>query len=394
MSQFGTSNKSRSVATMTMATGLLAFALPGIAQERAADATAVAQESLEERIARLEAQSEEWRSRESVFHLAGFADAGYASESGGENAFNAASFNPIVHFQYQDRVLLEAELETTIGASGETNLELEYATIDLVLTDHLVLIAGKFLSPLGNFQQNIHPSWINKMASPPPGFDHDGAAPATDLGLQLRGGYQFGSNRQWTYAVYVSNGPELEAEEDRLSAVLAEGFGRDADGAKVYGGRVSVLPTPTLEIGLSAAQGRARITQMDAMEAIREPARDYDVLGADLSWRWGQSMDLRAEYIRQKVGASPASAAPDPAEWEAWYMQCAYVFPSRPWELVARYGQFRSPDTAMSADQTALGINYRFSANAIAKVSYEFNSAPRGASNAKDRLLVQLTYGF
>jgi hypothetical protein len=56
----------------------------------------------------------------------------------------------------------------------------------------------------------------------------------------------------------------------------------------------------------------------------------------------------------------------------------AYLWPEAPWEFVARYGQFRSPDEAMEQDQTALGINYLLSANAMAKFAYEFNDGAPG----------------
>lgn len=350
-------------------------------------------ETLKRRLDDMEKRAEEWRTRDSVFHVAGYADAGYADTSGGESGFNLASFNPIFHYQYQDRILLEAEVETSIGQEGDTEMEMEYASVDLVLNDHAVLVAGKFLSAIGNFQQNMHPSWINKLPSVPAGFGHDGAAPATELGVQLRGGFALQNDRQWTYAVFVGNGPELEAEAGALSAVEAEGFARDADKSKVWGGRLSLIPIAGLELGVSAAQGKAAITRSDEQE-IDDPKRDYDVLGADVGWKWGKSLDVRGEYVRQKVGASAASIAAASATWKAWYVQAAYLWPDAPWEFVARYGQFRSPDDAMEQDQTALGINYLLSANAIAKFAYELNDGAPGEDADSNRWLLQLAYGF
>ena len=83
------------------------------------------------------------------------------------------------------------------------------------------------------------------MPSAPPGFGHDGAAPISDVGFQLRGGFPIGSLRT-NYAVYISNGPELIAEledgEFELDGVEAEGFGSDGDGEKVIGGALWVYP--------------------------------------------------------------------------------------------------------------------------------------------------------
>lgn len=351
-------------------------------------------EALERRLEALERRAGEWRTRDSVFHLAGYADAGYADRSGGESGFDLASFNPIIHYQYQDRVLLEAELETSIDADGETEIEMEYSTIDVVLNDSMVLIAGKFLSPIGYFQQNLHPSWINKLASVPSGFSHDGAAPATEIGLQLRGGVAFANDRLWTYAVYVGNGPELEAEDGEVMAVAAEGFTRDVDDSKVWGGRVSVMPIASLEVGVSGARGKATITENDEAEFSGDPKRDYTALGADVGWKWGKSLDLRGEYIRQKVDSAATSIAPDSATWDAWYAQAAYRWPDMPWEFAVRYGEFRSPDETMEQDQVMLGVSYLWSSNAMAKFGYEFNDGLAGEDSNRNRWLLQIAYGL
>lgn len=380
-------------------TGLLvwgvAAAVPSQAQQAdnsgPQDATL---EALQRRLEEVERRTGEWRTRDSVFHFAGYADAGYADRSGGESGFNLASFNPIFHYQYQDRVLLEAELETSIDADGETEIEMEYSTVDVVLNDAMVLIAGKFLSPIGYFQQNLHPSWINKLASVPSGFSHDGAAPATEIGLQLRGGVTFANDRLWTYAVYVGNGPELEAEDGEVMAVAAEGFTRDVDDSKVWGGRVSVLPIAGLEVGVSGASGKATITESDEAEFSGDPKRDYTALGADVGWKWGKSLDMRGEYVRQKVDAAADSIAPESATWDAWYVQAAYRWPDMPWEFAVRYGEFRSPDEAMEQDQVMLGVSYLWSSNAMAKFGYEFNDGLAGEDSNRNRWLLQIAYGL
>jgi len=130
---------------------------------------------------RAETSANEWKNTTSVTHLAGYASLDYISPENGSAAF-VASFNPMFHFQYNDLILWEAELEFEVEEDGNTEIGLEYSTIDVFLNDHMVLVAGKFLSPLGNFRQNLHPSWINKLPSAPPGFGHDGAAPLAEFG--------------------------------------------------------------------------------------------------------------------------------------------------------------------------------------------------------------------
>ena len=202
-------------------------------------------EALEGRIEELEAAPPEapLTDAESAFHLAGYAFVGLMQSDADLGTFSSAQFNPILHYQFSDLVLFEGELEIRNMADGETEVTLEYSTIDLMLGEHVILVAGKFLSPLGNFRQNLHPAWINKLPSAPVGFGHDGAAPLADIGVQLRGGWTSGSHR-FNYATFITNGPELEADGGEIHAIETEGFARDADGAKTIGGRFGYLPVP------------------------------------------------------------------------------------------------------------------------------------------------------
>ena len=177
---------------VTMATDLAALRAEleqAKAQAPAADVQALREETVALRQAaqRAEKSADEWKNTTSVTHLAGYASADYVSPENGSAAF-VANFNPMFHFQYNDRILWEAELEFQVEEDGNTEIGLEYSTIDVFINDNLVFLAGKFLSPIGNFRQNTHPSWINKLPSAPPGFGHDGAAPRAEVGIQLRGG--------------------------------------------------------------------------------------------------------------------------------------------------------------------------------------------------------------
>jgi len=185
---------------------------------------------------RAEKSANEWKNPQAVTHLAGYASVDYISPDNQNGAF-VANFNPMFHFQYADKILWEAELEFKVEEDGSTEIGLEYSTIDLFLNDNMIFVAGKFLSPLGNFRQNTHPSWINKLPSAPAGFGHDGAAPASEVGMQLRGGLNFGQQSKITYAGYVGNGPEIVAEDGEIHGIETEGFAGNADGEFVFGGR-------------------------------------------------------------------------------------------------------------------------------------------------------------
>jgi len=327
----------------------------------------------------------------SVTHLSGYASADYVSVENGPSAF-VANFNPMFHFLYENKILWEAELEVVVEENGETEIGLEYTTVDWFLNDNLTLIAGKFLSPIGNFRQNLHPSWINKLPSAPPGFGHDGAAPISEVGVQLRGVAPMGNSRL-NYAFFLGNGPKIEGEDGEIHAIEAEGFASDPDDEKVFGGRVAFLPIPSLDLAVSGATGDAAVVEDDGIDVEGDPKRGYQVLGFDASYQWN-NLDLRGEYVKQEVDPNPLSIAPEGGVWETWYAQAAYKFADGKWEGVARYTDFQSPHADDTQEQLALGINYLITPSAFLKFGYESNKGEPGEITDADRWILQIAYGY
>ena len=341
----------------------------------------------------------EWKEPSTIIHMSGYADVGYTSTENANDSFAVGTFAPIFHYQYRDLVMLESELDIKLKDDGSTEVVLEYLTIDLFLNDNIAFVAGKFLSPIGQFRQNLHPSWINKLPSPPPGFGHDGAAPVSEIGMQLRGGFPVGGVRS-NYAVYVANGPELITEGDspgnfELDGIDAEGKNSDIDNKKVFGGRFAILPITSLELGLSAATGKATVTSNEGTEVLGdELARDYDVLGFDFAWQQ-KGVTVRGEYVKTKVGdATTGVSASEGADWTTMYTQFAYKFLPSKFEAVARYTDFDSVGTSKDQKQWMLGVNYLITNSVIGKIAYEINDGETGAKADDDRLMFQLAYGF
>lgn len=358
----------------------------------------------------------EWRDPNTLIHMSGYADVGYVDGDNQDGSFVAGSFSPIFHFQYKDLVMMEAELEYEIEEDGETETNLEYMTIDWFVNDYATLVGGKFLSPIGQFRQNLHPSWINKLPSAPPGFGHDGAAPTSELGVQLRGGFPLGKMRS-NYAIYLGNGPELIAEfedgEFELDGIDAEAKGFDNDGEQVWGGRFAILPFAGLEIGVSAATGKATVTSIEvgghdgeeedehdadeeagAPELHDEEARDYDVFGVDGVFHY-KAFTLRGEYVKSKVGkATTGATASASGDWESWYTQASFLIPNSKFEGVVRYTDFDTPHDSADQEQWSVGVNYLFSSNFIGKIAYELNDGEKDSTTDDDRWMIQLAYGF
>ncbi len=400
----------------------VALAMPAISQAEPSNEELQNQiNALQEQLSTLNGdiqQAAEWKNPNTLVHMSGYADVGFSqSDAAGDGgSFSVGTFAPIFHYQYRDLVMLESELEFEVGETGETEVKLEYLSIDWFVNDNMALVAGQFLSPIGQFRQNLHPSWINKLPSAAPGFGHDGAAPVSDLGIQLRGGFRIGGIKA-NYAVYMGNGPEIKAEveddgaggvdEIEYDGVEAEAFGADRDDEKVFGGRLGLLPTPTLEIGLSFLSGKATVTSYEDLDladfSVTPPpdldtteiaASDYNVTGLDVSWRRG-GMDVRFEFVKSEVGETTIGVYDlEEAEWSTWYAQCAYRFMSNKHEVVLRYADFDSPHSSADRQQTVVGFNYLFANNFIGKVAFESNENPNSGFTADNRTLLQLAYGF
>lgn len=375
---------------------LAVFAVVGmwpIATAWAADDTAQMKSDIEE-LKKQVKEANEWKKAESKVHLAGYTSATYTDIQNEDGGFTQALFAPIFHYLFNDLVMLEAELEFSADTEGETEVSMEYAATDIFINNNLMVVAGEFLSPLGQFRQNLHPSWINKMTSHPPGFgEEDGAATVSVVGAEARGGFALGKTAMANYAAYIGNGPQVEAAGGELVAVNSEGH-IGANGQLQFGGRFGILPFPKLEIGVSAAAGKTSVTKNDGADLDDDPERDYTVAGADFVWHFHNNFEWRGEYIQQEVDSASGSVAPGDGKWRSWYTQLAYKFYHQKWEVVARYTDFDSAEDELDQKQWGLGINYLFSSNLMAKLDFYSNDGEAGTIADDNTIEAQIAYGF
>lgn len=391
------------VASFGLSTSLPARA----AEEGSGDDQALEQrvENLERNLDMVKREARAEERAQTKWHLAGYADVGFVSsnEEGPEDSFEVGRFNPGFHWLYQDILMFESELEFALE-DGETETSMEYADLNFYVNDRLTLVAGKFLSPVGQFQERLHPSWINKLPDAPAGFGHGGAQPLSEVGVQARGGVPFGDS-VLTYAVAVGNGPRLGDHGPEL-----EGFEEDNNSNKAVSGRLGFLPVPNLEVGASLLTGTAG-------EGAGPAEADLDLWGLDAAYTAGP-WSVRAEYLNselagelggeegehaalrlaeeaiEEVGHDEEEGIATETEFEAWYVQIARRFGD--WEPVARYSEFTvegNPEFGEDArSEWSAGLNYILAPSAIAKVAYQSVDPDHGEEY--ERVLVQFSYGF
>lgn len=338
------------------------------------------------------------------WHFGGFGtvDFTYNDVGNASSSFGGGEFTPIFLVGYKDLMLFEGELETSVNTDGTTKVALEFANLNLFATDWLTVTAGKFLSPIGSFQQHLHPSWINKLPGRPAGFaDEAGAAALTEVGAMVRGAFPIGEMTA-DYAFYVGNGPRLSAEAGE--GVLLEGFGSDNNDDKAFGGRIALHPLPYVTVGFSGMRAKVE-GNAGTGGAVSEG--DYDLQDIDIAFKKG-NLDIRGEFIRAHLGglttaldAGDAPALISDVTWYAWYTQAAYRLAGvtdnrilRNFEPVIRYSQFTvsGPDAFKEKEEKrwTVGLDYWFAPSIVAKAAYEM----RDFSKKEDEDVVRLQVGF
>lgn len=371
--------------------------------------------------------------------LTGYGGAGYQTlfvEDGQPNNFSAI-FAPIMLFQVSDRFLFEGELEFEIE-EGVTATSLEYAQVDMALSNNLTLVAGKFLLPFNTFSERLHPTWINRLVSGPALYGGHGALTPTDpllpvlsdIGVQLRGAFSVGRFSTITAEAFVTQGPMLAAEEHgeegeevgsaaKTAGIASGGAGpgdlafgsdfTDNNEDKMVGGRVGFGIAPYFEFNVSG------------MTAAFDPAGDlrFSALGAHLEGRY-QSVTLHGEFIQTwqdlaheeeeiepdeetspgKTRTETAFTTMNEASTETlarngYWVQAGYRWGK--WQPVVRWTQLFESDldgeiVTDAGQQLALGLDYWFEPALVLKVEYLINDEQHSIDN--NRLAVQIAFGF
>ena len=105
------------------------------------------------------------------------------------------------------------EAEIGIGADGSVSAG-SFAQADFFVNDWLTIIAGRFVAPIGWYNERLNNPWINKLPGDAPGSGpllwQQVLPPMALLGVQATGAFYLGhSPLKMEYAAYVSNGLNL-----------------------------------------------------------------------------------------------------------------------------------------------------------------------------------------
>jgi len=349
----------------------------------------------------------------SKFMLRGYFHSGFEGVSTGDDweyNFSGGKIAPILMYKQSDKLFFEAEFEGGFTADGEFDWGMEYADITYVINKYVTVRAGKFVLPFGSFMEKLHPAWINKLATVPLGYGHDGIAPGSDVGAELRGAFNVGSVKL-NYQAYVVNGPQLKVGDDvpEEAGGLKFDYLKDNNPNKAVGGRIGIFPIQNsmLEIGVSAMTAKVG-DKGSAYEDVRANlfAVDFNLV-KNLNFM-KSVIDIKAQYNYNQVSDANYAVPDDTTDLfydfrnvsSGYYVQMA-LRPSlvdnkflRNLELVGRYSAIETPEGSLweqAPKQWAVGLNYWLNWRTVLKLGYQSTSG-LGDHDAADLLTQNMFY--
>ena len=346
-----------------------------------------------------------------------------AGRSPTPGGFYFGEFTPDFLLKLNDWIFLEAEV--SVGPNGGVSAG-AFAQADFFVNDWLTIIAGRFVAPIGFYNERLNNPWVNKLPADAPGSGpllwQQVLPPFSLLGVQATGSFYLGcSPIKMEYAAYVSNGlnvtpatagaptidelANLENMENTFNIVTNE---------KAVGGRLGFWwPEAGLETGVSA---------MYNGDYIAGGVEDVMSLWAvDFNYRKG-NWDVRAEYgmtFQQTQGfVNSVNSLPlSDITRQGFHGQIAY----RPRdshnkylqnvELIYRYGyvnftgidpttldltmgSYATPvDVPVRRQQNEIGIDYYFYPRMVLKCAYQINDEP-GFHLHDNQVLAELAWGW
>jgi hypothetical protein len=310
--------------------------------------------------------------------------------------FYFGEFTPDFLVKVNDWIFLEAEIG--VGSDGSVGVG-SFAQADFIINDWLTIIGGRFVAPIGWYNERLNNPWINKLPGDAPGSGpllwQQVLPPVSLLGVQATGAFYLGNSPfKMEYAAYVSNGlnfspadPNNVTYDDYVNLESLTNTFNIVNNNKALGGRVGLWwPEKGLEAGFSALQNTDWVAGFT--DTISLWALDFNY--------HKDNWDVRLEYGRtyQQLGSSEF----DNTLRQGFNGQIAFRPRSLPngilqkTEFVYRYGyvniagvdntqlnvaSYSTPvDVPVRRQQNEFGINYWFTPRLVIKFAFQLNDEP------------------
>lgn len=211
------------------------------------------------------------------------------------------------------------------GHNSEPYVALDRLYADYRAVDSISVRAGKFLTPIGHWNQEHSDPQVWTVLRP---LISQSAFPTNATGLMLFGSVPIGS--QWIdYQTYAADGGEWRPSP------------RSHPFESAIGGRISTSLNPFVQIGLSASR-----FQQEGFGSSR-----FNLIGADLAWTW-----LRSEFSAELIQRRGKDA--NVGEEHGWFAQTAVPIVDR-WWGVTRVEQYRRAVDQSESRTALVGFVYK-----------------------------------
>ena len=236
----------------------------------------------------------------------------------------APEWKVLAEVDLQDVVQLPAHTSQD-GQKSEAYVALDRLYTDYRVNDSLSLRAGKFLTPIGRWNQEHSDPQVWTVLRP---LISQSAFPTNATGLMVFGSVPVGT--QWIdYQTYAADGGEWRPSP------------RSRPFDRALGARVSTSLNPDVQLGVSVSQFR--------QEGLG--SNEFNLVGADVRWRWLRS-DFSGEVIRRRGRDANVS------EERGWFAQAVVPLADR-WWAVARLEAYRRAIDQSGSRTALLGLVYR-----------------------------------
>lgn len=327
----------------------------------------------------------------------------YHQFNGRSGVFESPTFSPFFLLTLNQRIFLEANLDINNLGVG-----VPWAQMDFILNDKMTAVVGRYLVPIGFYNERLNFEWGNKMYDSPLMFRQVSPLTSTD-GVQLRGSsYIFSTPVKLEYSLYGGNGMQLAGPPSTVAdlADLSVLANSDEVHAKAMGGRLGIwLPKWGFNSGISG--------YYDHDYSLSAPNLNIGIVSVDASYHRG-NFDARFEGAAMNQQA--AAVIGNDIKRAGLYAQLAYRRYDLPngflqkLEFVARYSleRFQGIDPSqldfssfqnstyvpVDRNQYAFSVNYYFYPSGIVKFGYEINQELHGINLNDNEFFTQVVWAF
>lgn len=309
----------------------------------------------------------------SRFQVHGYVTNEFIDQQESINTFDNHYYNLLLGSQIGEKIFAEIQLEYEHG--GE-EIQARYAQVDYKVSDAFIIRTGKFLVPINTFNEYLYPEYINKTISRP--FMNRNITPTAwaEVGLQVRGNFNIGTNTKGFYSAFVVNG--LEGDEGGDIRSMRNNHRDKNSDNKAIGGRFGIN-TDKLELGAGVYSGKYTA---DGRHGLTIVSVDAGYLNNGLT--------LRAEYSFANMQTSGGDILRNGASATVSYVIKEKIEP------VLRYDFMNwddASDPTKDKSRLYLGVNYLLSTTMNVKAGYEIINND-GTDIDDNVFALQLALGF